>query len=73
MNIVKLIYGAAALIAVAAAGSAQAHRLNVFAYPQADQVCAEAKFANGAPARGAEVNFKAKSVLRFPPDLRPLR
>ena len=40
---------------------------NVFAYPQADQVCAEAKFANGAPARGAEVNFindEGESILK---------
>lgn len=67
MNVIKLIYAAAALIAVSAVGSAQAHRLNVFAYPQADQVCAEAKFANGTPARGAEVNFindAGESILK---------
>lgn len=42
-----------------------AHRLNVFAYSQADQVCVEASFQGGRPAMNSDVKFINKAGQVF--------
>ena len=45
--------------------AANAHRLNVFAYSQAHEICVETSFQGGKPARGADVRVLTEEGTVF--------
>lgn len=45
--------------------AANAHRLNVFAYSQAHEICVETSFQGGQPARGADVRVLTEEGAVF--------
>ena len=45
--------------------AANAHRLNVFAYSQAHEICVETSFQGGKPARGADVRVLTEEGAVF--------
>ncbi len=56
----------AAALTLFSTEAAFAHRLNVFAYPTGQEICIEASFAGGAPARIADVKIldeKGQTIL----------
>lgn len=53
----RLVLSVALLVGLSCGLSARAHRLNVFAYPEANQICVESSFAGGRPAMNSPVVF----------------
>ncbi len=45
------------LLSVSTGSTAFAHRLNVFAYPSGSEICVEASFAGGNPAKNADIKI----------------
>lgn len=58
-----LIIASAAILC--ASSAADAHRLNVFAYSQAHEICVETSFQGGKPARGADVRVLTEEGTAF--------
>ena len=57
----KLLFKAAFLVAIAfTTASAFAHRLNVFAYTEGNEIVVESSFAGGSGARSADVSIRNK-------------